>query len=184
MSRPRSIMLIRHAEKPTTTLKGVKADGTRNPGSLVPRGWQRAGALSCFFSTPPSSLAIPTAIYTVQPKSFGGSSRPSETVSALAAKLGIKPSLLGVDAIDDLVDKVLSETGDVLICWEHKRIPIITAAILQVNNVPKWSGKRFDLVWTLRRSGRAYQLKIVPQMLLHGDVPAASTQRRKRPARR
>lgn len=183
MSRPRSIMLIRHGEKPTQTTIGVDANGARSLGSLIPRGWQRAGALACFFSNPPSSVAKPTAIYAVQPKSLGGSSRPSETVSALAAKLGIKIKTLGVNAISSLVDKVMNESGDVLICWEHKRIPKIAAAILDNKSVPKWSGKRFDLVWMLHRSGRSYQLTILPQMLLQGDLPTVSTARIKRRTR-
>jgi hypothetical protein len=173
-------MLIRHAEKPDGTVRGVDPGGGRDAGSLIPRGWQRAGALCRLFSDPPNSIAKPTAIYTVQPKTFGGSSRPSQTVSALAAKIGVRLKSVGLNATEDLVRKIMEETGDVLVCWEHKRIPKIAAAILEHEEVPKWSGSRFDMIWILRRSKRLYKLEIVPQMLLHGDLATTTSRSARR----
>ena len=50
---PTTIMLVRHAEKPTTPPpKGVDENGADDKNSLIVRGWQRAGALTPFFRTP------------------------------------------------------------------------------------------------------------------------------------
>ena len=54
MSNATKIMIIRHAEKPTTTppppLNGVTITGKQDKDSLIPRGWQRAGALVTLFA--------------------------------------------------------------------------------------------------------------------------------------
>lgn len=50
-----TILLIRHAEKPDGQNQGVTEQGGNDPDSLIPRGWQRAGALASFFG----SVAVP-----------------------------------------------------------------------------------------------------------------------------
>ena len=40
------IMVIRHAEKPTPKISGVKETGDSSAHALIVRGWQRAGALA------------------------------------------------------------------------------------------------------------------------------------------
>jgi hypothetical protein len=48
---PASIAFVRHAEKQPGDgpPHGVLVDGTPDPDSLIPRGWQRAGALVGLF---------------------------------------------------------------------------------------------------------------------------------------
>jgi hypothetical protein len=165
-------MLIRHAEKPYARHRGVDQNGDPDSESLTPRGWQRAGALAQLFDRESKQLACPTSIYAVSPKLTDGSARPLETVSPLAAKLKLKVKTVGLNAIDRLVAEALAERGDVLICWEHKRIPKIAASILGDVDVPKWGAKRFDIVWLLRKTRRSYRLNIVAQLLLDGDTDA------------
>ena len=44
---PEVIYIIRHAEKPLKPpLSGVDYQGSQNEHSLLPRGWQRSGALA------------------------------------------------------------------------------------------------------------------------------------------
>ena len=58
---PRTVMILRHAEKPDEKDPrhppfGVDEAGQAKPTSLIPRGWQRAGALAAMFcaaSLPP-----------------------------------------------------------------------------------------------------------------------------------
>src|ERR1700739_1255185 len=59
-----TILLIRHAEKPTDGLEGVNEQGANHPGSQIPHGWQRAEHWQRFVqiagrtdSPPPLSLA-------------------------------------------------------------------------------------------------------------------------------
>src|SRR5690242_18318012 len=109
MAQPGKIMVIRHAEKPTTKHQppyGVNYVGEQDWESLTVRGWQRAGALVTLFD--PSNgaparphLAVPTIIYASNPRGAGGaeqdegskSKRPLQTVTPLAARLGIVPRL-------------------------------------------------------------------------------------------
>jgi hypothetical protein len=47
---PEVIYIIRHAEKPLKPpLSGVDFEGSQNEHSLLPRGWQRSGALAALF---------------------------------------------------------------------------------------------------------------------------------------
>ena len=42
--------MIRHGEKPSHGDTGVDAQGNANPCGLIPRGWERAGALVTLFA--------------------------------------------------------------------------------------------------------------------------------------
>src|ERR1700679_3880794 len=47
---PEVLYIIRHAEKPLKPpLSGVDYQGSQNEHSLLPRGWQRSGALAALF---------------------------------------------------------------------------------------------------------------------------------------
>ena len=54
---PEVIYIIRHAEKPhKPPLSGVDFEGGHNEHSLLPRGWQRSGALAALFHPDFSSV--------------------------------------------------------------------------------------------------------------------------------
>src|SRR5205814_6448764 len=81
------IMVIRHAEKPLDfpPPHGVAHTGAHHKDSLVVRGWQRAGALACLFSSahePHQSdgLAKPSYLYASKVQKHSPSRRPQETI--------------------------------------------------------------------------------------------------------
>jgi hypothetical protein len=114
---------------------------------------------------------------------FGGNSkRPFETITPLAAKLGITVNATpngvapGQYAAADfalMVPDVLACPGIVLVAWEHSVIPSI-ANLIPGNrtSTPKaWPSDRFDVVWTfdLDPATNTYVFNQVPQLLLQGD---------------
>ena len=121
----RLIYLIRHAEKPK--LKSTY---------LSPLGLQR-------------SKSINFKVNSILTQSYrnGKSKRPFLTVLPLAQILGLE-----IDAecdsrdIDCAIDKIMSARGDVLVCWEHKRLGKIAKRLGFDKKYPK---DRFDLVWTI-----------------------------------
>ncbi|MEA2409523.1 MAG: hypothetical protein QOC77_84 [Thermoleophilaceae bacterium] len=69
----RSIFIIRHGEKPPPG-HGVDAGGKQDEHSLVPLGWQRAGALATLFAG----------------KRAASRERTHQTITPLAALLGVE----------------------------------------------------------------------------------------------
>jgi len=135
---PRTITILRHAEKPSAVDSlqpafGVDEQGRPQAESLIPRGWQRAGALAAMLGSaaPPSPFVRPTALFTPAYPD-GTLHRPGETVTPLARRLKLQiqtPVAKGQE--DALVSaSLLLQSGqDVLVCWEHHHIPAITAAL-------------------------------------------------------
>ena len=176
-STPARVMIIRHAEKPDGSTKGVVPSGDNDSESLTVQGWTRAGALDRLFApsggAPPSTLATPRAIYAADPKS-DASKRPDQTVSVLAAKLGVTVATdYTKSSIKDLVKAAIAsaESGAVLIAWQHQDIPSIVDEFPNVSPAPPktWPGSRFDMVFVLDRSGSGWAFSQVPQLLLQGD---------------
>lgn len=214
-------MIIRHAEKPGLYNKilynGIDAVGKQDPSSLVTMGWERAGGVATLFD--PSNgaflpgLAAPTSIYAASPlpqtpakyktEPNGNmiedetSKRPYQTISALSAKLGLTVNTSFVaDDYATMVSNVITQSGIVLIAWQHQDIlPKTTGAdsivqelffqtgtiasamapIPQNFNVPAgpWPGDRYDMVFVLDLSSTTGQIASftqVPQMLLAGDL--------------
>jgi hypothetical protein len=177
------IMLIRHAEKPVGQFNGIDESGNPDPNSLIPQGWQRAGALAPLFSSSFGPLPTPTHLFA--PNVFGsGSKRPFETITPLAAKLGITMNATpggvapGQYAPGDfalMVPDAVSCPGIVLIAWEHEFIPYIANLILGNTTAPQtWPAARFDVVWTfdLNAASNTYMFNQAPQLLLQGDLPS------------
>ena len=170
------IMVVRHGEKPNIPppIFGVDINGDQDPESLIVRGWQRAGALAVLFSKTGaptrSHLAVPATIYAT--KSHTHSQRPVETVSAVAALLG-----LTTDEAFKIGDEVkLARSAEaaadpVLIGWHHEAIPALANAILgDATTAPqKWPGDRFDMIWVFVRKGGKWNFHQVPQLVLAGD---------------
>lgn len=180
---PLSISIIRHAEKQLGSgpPHGVLLDGSPDPDSLTPTGWQRAGALIAMF-VPRSAggatlLPTPTRLFASEVGPHSHSRRPIETLDPLCARLDIKlDESYRQDQLDELVAALRAADGHILVAWEHKRIPLIANRLVgDPASVPQvWPDDRFDLVWVFDPSavGAGFRLRQVPQMLLGGDREA------------
>ena len=173
------IMIIRHAEKPPSIGEpfGVTAEGDQDVESLTIQGWQRAGALACFFAPTVgplqnAGLATPQFLFASESKS-GGSARPVETITPLASKLGLTPTTRKKSSFDKVAAEAMACGSIALISWQHEDIPLIANLILgnQTTVPQKWPGDRFDIVWVfdLNASSNSYTFSQVPQRLLAGD---------------
>jgi hypothetical protein len=173
---------MRHAEKQIRDQlpQGVSVDGTPDPESLTPRGWQRAGAIVGLFvrrngAAGSADLPTPSHLFASEIGPHSQSRRPIETLQPLAERLGLsinEPFLQ--DELDGLVAAVLECDGDVLVAWEHKRIPLIANRLVSDQaTVPQvWPDDRYDVTWVLEPSLElqpAFRLRQVPQLLLAGD---------------
>lgn len=184
------IMLIRHAEKPSSKppIQGVNISGDPDKESLIVQGWQRAGALAVFFapSVGPlqnSQIATPTFIYASKIKTGSASERPQETVTPLIQKLGTSVTVnfnfkKGKKNEHGVAESAMACNGIVLICWEHQDIPNITKWFPIAKNPPNpiptaWPDGRYDVVWVfdLQSSSTGYWFYPEPQLLLAGDAP-------------
>jgi hypothetical protein len=173
------IMVVRHAEKPTSDIPGVTFDGRRESESLTVRGWQRAGALVAFFApadncfTDPA-LAQPQYLYASKPTRRNGSFRPVETITPLAEKLAIRiNSNFQKNETQQMLDEVFLCSGVVLISWQQEFIPAIANYIMgsRTATPQDWPEDRFDMVWVFERDTNSdnYSFQQVAQTLLMGD---------------
>jgi len=183
-----TILIIRHAEKPYRAWPGpgLTPNGDPDDKSLVIRGWQRAGAWSALFGAGFGSKDYPTPsmIYAANPNATPNdehddepSQRPFETVLPLAAHWGKLPdATYGVGQEVQLATTVVSQTGVVLIAWEHKAIVrTLLPAIANGQTLPgmptKWDGMRFDVVLRLDRTAvdAPWSFRQLCPCLLSGD---------------
>jgi len=177
---PRTVLMIRHGEKPTRTAGGLDETGADDPDGLTVVGWQRSGALAALFApnetTLRSTLPVPGAL--VCPH-YGDEAkhRPYLTLRGVAGRLGLQPHHhLPVDAEPQkVVDEVVALGVEVvLLCWEHGHLPDIGRALPGMNGseVPAWPDDRFDVVWRFDHvDDTRYTFSQVPQQLLGGDRP-------------
>ena len=172
------IMVIRHAEKPGADggVRGVDPAGKPDEHALSPLGWQRAGALVRFFAPRDGRfadprLARPDALFATAIAHDSPSRRPLQTLTPLAALLGMKPDAThGRHEIDALLASVAQVEGVALVSWTHRTINRIAERLLGgVGLPPQWPEERFDVVWVFDRAGEGWSLAQVPQMLLAGD---------------
>jgi hypothetical protein len=195
---PQIIYIIRHGEKPADPSAvdpgqpppapvppfGVDAQGVQDEHSLLPRGWQRSGALTVLFD--PALGALQAGLQTpgVLLSPFYGdpdktiAHRTYQTVQGLGDRLGVQIiSTFAEGQEPDLAGNVVSNySGVVLICWEHDHIPALASALPATPEtvIPQaWTGDRFDVIWTFTLvpgSGPAqYTFGQIPQQLLSGD---------------
>lgn len=199
MPTPTRIMIIRHAEKPYGTHVGVTEHGDEDPQSLIVRGWLRAGALVALFDPANgplqnANLAVPTLIYASKPvsaatkrtgkskrpakKTGSKSQRPLQTIAPLAKRLGLAPNLsFAAGQEKELAANVLTQSGIVLISWQHEKIAKIAGHIVGANPPAppypvKWPSDRFDIVWVFTppaSPSAPWGFVQVPQQLLPGD---------------
>ena len=175
------IIVIRHAQKPTRKPKhvGVRDDGTADPESLTVRGWQHAGALAAVFARPGSAagdafVARPDVIFAAGARKTKAridgkrvavgshSRRPLQTVTPLAAALGLVPVTTHTKGEEQaLVADALARPGIVLICWQHQNIAAIGNLIVgNDTTVPQsWPQDRYDLVYVFDRAGDSWSFR-------------------------
>ena len=190
---PEVIYIIRHAEKPLKPpLSGVDFAGGQNEHSLLPRGWQRSGALAALFHPEfgPMRAGLRTPTLLVAP-SWGhpgktAAHRSYQTIQGLSEQLGLPiTSHFAQGQEQQLADSLVrSSSGVVLICWEHKHIPVIASSLPVVDGTAlpqKWPGDRYDVIWSFTLApgpgSVRYTFAQIPQLLLAGDaatvIPAA-----------
>jgi len=184
-SPPQQVYVIRHGGKPLdppAPPSGVDFDGNQNVNSLIPKGWQRSGALVALFAPArgplQAGLRTPTALYS---PSYGDpdkrlARRTFQTIQGLAGRLGVpiqSPVPEGQEPA--LAEAVVASSDEVvLICWEHEHIPALARSFptADATTIPTvWPGDRFDVIWTFSLdppTGR-YVFGQVPQQLLEGD---------------
>jgi hypothetical protein len=192
-SPPAQIYLIRHGEKPadSPTPKappsppfGIDVNGNQDIHSLLPRGWQRSGALAVLFAptTGPLQAGLHTPMTLLSPD-YGKpkktqAHRTYQTIQGLSARLNVPINTPYPEGQEPaLATAVVADyTGVVLICWEHQHIPAIAAALPTVSGtqIPAaWPGHRFDLIWSFSlntgASSTTYVFSQIPQQVLSGD---------------
>ena len=196
---PETIYIIRHGEKPADPPPaaagqapaapaapfGVDFQGNQDPHSLLPRGWQRSGALAVLFDpalgSPQAGLKTPAALlspsYGSPAKTAGH--RTCQTIQGLSDRLGLAiVSDFAEGSEPQLAASVVSSySGVVLICWEHDHIPAIATSLPTVAGtvIPQpWPGDRFDVIWTFTlvpgSAPAQYAFGQIPQQLLSGDA--------------
>ena len=195
---PDVIYIIRHGEKPADpppqALRqhspapappfGVNDLGIQDAHSLLPRGWQRSGALAVLFDPAArplqAGLQTPTALLS---PSYGDpdkttAHRTYQTIQGLSDRLGLPiASVFAEGQESQLAASVVSDYPSVvLICWEHRHIPALASSFPAIagTSIPqKWPGDRFDVIWTFTLVPGAaavqYTFGQVPQQLLSGD---------------
>jgi len=196
---PEIIYIIRHGEKPADPPAvasgqapptpgppfGIDFQGNQNPHSLLPRGWQRSGALAALFdpATGPLQAGLRTPAALLSP-SYGdpdktAGHRTYQTIQGLSDRLGLAiVSAYPEGEEPQLAANVVSQyAGIVLICWEHDHIPSLASSLPTVAGtaIPQpWPGDRFDVIWTfVLVPGSApvqYTFTQIPQQLLSGDA--------------
>ena len=195
---PDIIYIIRHGEKPAgppvvapgqtppapVPPFGVDFQGNQNPSSLLPMGWQRAGALAVLFdpATGPlqAGLQAPAALLSPSYESTAETleHRTYQTIQALSDRLGLAiVSAYAEGEEPQLAVAVVSQySGVVLICWEHDHIPSLASSLPAVAGtvIPQaWPGDCFDVIWAFTlASGTPAQYTFTqsPQQLLSGDA--------------
>ena len=188
---PEAVYIIRHGEKPDDLApkhppadSGVDFRGNQNEHSLLPRGWQRSGALAALFDPTHgplrAGLRVPRML--ISP-SYGHAIKTAEhrthqTIRGLSDRLGVEIRTdFAKGQEPQLATAVLNSGPDaVLICWEHGHIPVLASALPLVSGtvIPKsWPDDRYDVIWTFTLTADGtYAFGQVPQLLLSGDADA------------
>jgi len=196
---PDLIYIIRHGEKPAdpppaaagqaaaapAAPYGVDSQGNQDPRSLLPRGWQRSGALAVLFDPAlgPLQAGLKTPAALLSP-SYGSPDKTAEhrtyqTIQGLSDRLGLAiVSDFAEGSEPQLAASVVSgNSGVVLICWEHDHIPAIATSLPTVPGtvIPQpWPGDRFDVIWTFTlvpgSAPAQYTFGQIPQQLLSADT--------------
>ena len=162
---PAQIIFLRHAEKP------------KQGPELNARGWERARALVGLFANDPRvhEHGAPVAIYAAYPPKPGGSIRSIQTMEATgkALHLAVNTSVTR-DDLDGLVNAILHTPAydgkTVVVCWEHKKIPLMLRDFGWTTGPKRWDDDVFDRLWILDfEHDHPVRFRDLPQHLLSGD---------------
>jgi broad specificity phosphatase PhoE len=160
---PKTILLIRHAEKPASGM------------DLSPAGIERAKMLPKLFggsgAAAPHNLPRPDLLFAAHVSK--NSNRPVETITPLSAALGLPIS----HEIDDkdyatLAGELLGGkyAGKVvLVAWHHGSLPGLARALGAVPPYDPWPDTQFDRMWRIDYAGGKATLTDLPQGLMAGD---------------
>jgi hypothetical protein len=105
--------------------------------------------------------------------------RSYQTIQGLSEHLGLAITARFAQGQEQqLADSLVAgHRGVVLICWEHKHIPVIAAALPLAGGtaIPRrWPGDRYDVIWSFTRVAEPgpvrYAFGQIPQRLLAGDA--------------
>ncbi|KAM0429748.1 hypothetical protein ACHAPT_006354 [Fusarium lateritium] len=146
-----TVYFIRHGEKP------------EEGNGLNAQGQQRAQCLRSVFGasskynighimaqTYKPGMALDTSERVHADLLDGARKRPYDTVLPLAEDLGLTVDIScdrdDSDCVKDVV-KGYKGTGNILICWEHKRLNNL-AKELGADDVDNYPSDRFDIIWT------------------------------------
>ena len=174
---PPTIMLIRHAEKPDKSVRGVTWDGSHDEHGLSVRGWTRAGALAALFAhipeDSPSGLVTPQRIVATAPSHSAKSRREVDTASPIAERLAINlDSARGNTEVKEVAHDLLALNEPVLVVWHHGSIHRLVEFLPLAEGAQpptEWPEDRFDLIWVLTHGDAGYSFLEVEQRLLAGD---------------
>jgi hypothetical protein len=186
---PRTVMFIRHAEKPGDSglPLGVDQHGQSDPHSLSVQGWTRAGALAALFDHVPTperpGVARPQRVLATKPTHEYKSKRERDTATPTAARLGIGvEDELSHGDTEEAAASILGDDRDALVVWHHGSIPLLVEQfpLADPTALPKtWPEDRFDLIWCLNRTPNGdYEFSSAAQDLLADDAPLPSRERR------
>ena len=184
---PEAVYIIRHGEKPEDLApkhppadSGVDFRGNQNEHSLLPRGWQRSGALAALFDPTHgplrAGLRAPRMLISPSYASKTADHRTHQTIRGLSDRLGVEITADFTKGQEPhLATAVLNSGPDaVLICWEHSHIPALASALPLVSGtvIPtSWPQDRYDVIWTFTLTAEGtYAFGQVPQRLLAGDA--------------
>jgi hypothetical protein len=122
--------------------------------SLVPRGWQRSGALATLFVPFAGSLRggflTPTELIAPAYAKAESNERTHQTLLGISGRLGLRVATRFAEGQEAQLGAALAaaRTGVTLVCWEHTAIPVIAGNIAPGAAIPgKWPDTRFDVVW-------------------------------------
>jgi hypothetical protein len=157
--RPGCVLLMRHGEK----------SGRKNDIHLNARGQARAKALPSLF---PAVFPAPDFLFATHATS--NSNRPVETVMPLAKMLRLPVnSRFANDEYWLLVRELLSNdiyaSKNVLICWHHRKIPLMAVALGVTETLPGWTEGQYDRIWRIEFTRGGIAFSSMPQHLLPGD---------------
>ncbi len=172
------VAVIRHGNKPAGSVTGFgppNGTGAEDSHSLTKDGWARAAGLVPLFSAPRPDLFVPTRIYAADGASAG--ERMKQTVTALAAELGLTP-ILRFDKSQEAELaaelKTLPASERALVCWEHSEAPKIWAGMGAVSPTPptSWPDENYNSIEVFTGDGHgSWAWTETAELILPADKP-------------